>query len=324
MLSPALRSVLAQLAAARKDETRLEIHLRDLYRTECAHCSAPIQADYFIWEKDAAEPCARYYHCPHCGDHGEHPATEADVQRARPYQRRGLQYALALERIAAPDDPDREHAEEALAAYPPRAIYALWSHPEPRPRPRALALPPRYREHNVWLALERAVDEWTLPGPERLPPIQPYPPDPGALPGLTLFDGPIRDLPLVPGISLALTVLPRPNPAFWTLSALWAAWLWGRQAAASFKPVLRRRRYDWNWHTAALRAAGEALAARLPEGAPLAGLAPEAEPGFTAAALAAFDAAGFALQGCARQPAPNPRAPSGWKPKCNACSAPPY
>ncbi|MBI4772172.1 MAG: hypothetical protein HY784_17575, partial [Chloroflexi bacterium] len=179
------------------------------------------------------------------------------------------------------------------------------SHPEPRPRPRALTLPPRYREHNVWLALERAVDAWTRPGPEGLPPIQPHPPEPGTVSGLSLFDGPIRELPPTPGITLALTALPRPNPAFWTLSALWAGWLWGREAAASFKPVLRRRRYDWNWHTAALRAAGEALAARLPEGATVVGLAPEAEPGFTAAALAAFDAAGFALQGCALRSDPD-------------------
>jgi len=36
-----------------------------------------------------------------------------------------LHRARALERIAAPTDPDRIHAEEAISTYLPRAIYAL-------------------------------------------------------------------------------------------------------------------------------------------------------------------------------------------------------
>ncbi len=105
-----------------------------------------------------------------------------------------LHRARALERVAAPDDPDRSHAEEALECYLPRAVYALitiinkldslslsperrrallalvltacdegcalWAHPAERPRPKQLTLPSRFLEKNVWQALERGVELW--------------------------------------------------------------------------------------------------------------------------------------------------------------------
>jgi hypothetical protein len=78
---------------------------------------------------------------------------------------------------------------------------------------------------------------------------------------------------------------------------LWAAWLWGRAAADPVRAALRRRRYDWSWHAAALRASLLSLSSGLPEGLPMLGYVCEAEPGFVAAALAGMDVAGFALRG---------------------------
>lgn len=328
-----LQAALARLGAAPKDHGRLEPFILDLYRTDCARCGETATADYFVWEREAEGPILKGYVCDHCAHAGEDPTTEADWARAREHSRRGLQQALALEQVAPAGDPDRQHAEEALAVYPTRAIYALitmiskleqleleapildaahalllsacdsanalWGHPEGRARPLALVASPRYREINVWRALERAVDDWSIGGPDV--PLFDWRtgerPEPGAI---ALYPGPARDLvgDLEPGETRALfTVLPRPNQAYWTLSALWAAWLWGRAAAAPVKVALRRRRYDWAWHAGALRTALLGLAPALaPETAALA-LMPEAEAGFVAAALAAFDGAGFRLSG---------------------------
>jgi len=93
--------------------------------------------------------------------------------------------------------------------------------------------------------------------------------------------------------------MPRPNQAFWTLSALWAGWLGGRASAASFKSALHRRRYDWNWHAAALYAAFKNLSGRLPLNAPLFAIIPEPEPAFLSAALLAAAESGFDLTGMA-------------------------
>jgi hypothetical protein len=328
-----LQAALARLAAAPKDHGRLEPFILDLYRTECSRCGETAIADYFVWERDAEGPILRGYVCEHCGHAGEDPTTEADWARAREHSRRGLQQALALEQVAPAGDPDRQHAEAALAVYPARAIYALisivskldqlgldpgmaaaaqalllsasdaanalWGHPEGRARPLALIASPRFREINVWRALERAVDEWTMPGPEvSLGDWEPGKlPDPGTV---AVYPGPARDLVggLPTGAVRALfTVLPRPNQAYWTLSALWAAWLWGRAAAAQVKVALRRRRYDWAWHAGALRTALAGLSPLLVSETPALALMPEAEVGFVASALAGFDGAGFRLMG---------------------------
>jgi hypothetical protein len=329
-----LRAALAELAAARKGSERLETHLQSLYLTTCLKCQRQVPADAFIWERSSGIMTARIYHCP-CGDAGEHPATEADQKRADEMASTdGLHRARALERVAAPDDPDRVHAEEALQCYLPRAVYALvtiinkldnltlspeqrrallaliltacdessalWAHPPDRPRPKQLTLPSRFLEKNVWQALEHGMDLWS--GSGKTIQVTYWPDIPGEAGGLCLFEGPMRGLaPYLKNLSMAavVTVLPRPNQAFWTLSALWTGWLWGRNAAAPFKSVLRRQRYDWSWHAAALYATLKNFANQMQLNSPLFILIPELEPPFLSAAMLAAAGAGFDLSGIA-------------------------
>jgi len=83
------------------------------------------------------------------------------------------------------------------------------------------------------------------------------------------------------------------------LSALWAGWLWGREAVEPYKVALRRRRYDWAWNATALHAAFAHLFELLPLGTPFFGLMPEPEPQFLTSALTAASAAGFDLKSLA-------------------------
>ena len=327
-----LRSTLAALASAPKDETRLERFLLDLYRTQCSQCGTAVSADYFVWDRELAVPVLKAYACEHCHQSAEEPTSPVDRERATSSPGYGLARALAAERAAPPDDPDREHVEAALSVYPARAIYALvallqkldqlafapaqrraaeallisafdsadglWGYPESRARPKQLVASPRFREVNVWRALERAPEAWISdPSPVRAT-LWPDagPPEPGTL---AIFPGPIRELDetLPPESGPILTALPRPNQAFWTLSALWASWLWGREAAAPIRVALRRRRFDWSWHAAALRGAFKALARHQAGGSQAIAFVPEAEAGFLAAALAGLDSAGYRLRG---------------------------
>ena len=341
-----LRSALADLAASKKGDERLEPHIRSLYKTICDQCGREVEAEAFLWDRGdlgvVAEkttplnptPYARIYHCPNCNANGEFPITEMDLARAAQFTTSSLHRARALERVTSLDDPERHHAEEALAVYLPRAVYALftlinrldglslapsrraylqalllsacdqantlWPHPTGRARPRALTIPPKFRENNVWLALEQAIQQWALPG--KPVPLVIWPEQPPPQGGIVVFEGRLRqlmeylaDIP----IGAVVTTLPRPNQAFWTLSALWAGWLWGREAAASFKSVLRRRRYDWAWHTTALHASMESLAPRLKPKTPFFALIGEAEPGFLSAAMIAAGNAGCELLGLA-------------------------
>ncbi len=331
-----LQAALAELAATRKGDQRLEPHLRELYATPCANCGKEVDAEAFLWERKALSPYARIYHCPNCGEGGEGPVSPSDIEKVSRFSAGGLHRARALERVAPVGHPDRVHAEEALEAYLPRAVYAistlinrleglqttprhrdliaalmitafdqantLWGHPSGRSRPRQLTIPPQHRENNLWLAIENAVVQWANPGtPVDLTHWPDAPPESG---GISTYEGRLKDLAQsLSSISIqaVISAPPRPNQAFWTLSALWAGWLWGREAAASFVSVLRRRRYDWGWHAAALHAALSSLAPQLAPDTPMFSLIPEAEPGFLSAAIVAGDQAGFELQGAALQ-----------------------
>lgn len=330
-----LRTGLARLATAPKDNVRLERFILDLYLTTCSQCKALVPAERFIWDRDQALPVVRTYSCPQCGHAADESTTTADRDLAASHARRGLQHALALEQLSSAGDSDREHAEAALAVYPGRAVFALitlvsksaaldleppirravdalllsvfdatnalWSYPEGRIRPRQLTASPHFVEWNAWRALEKAVAEWDLPAADV--PLDVWTAGAEPQPGrLAVFAGPSRDLAgtLAHGqVRHILTVLPRPNQAYWTLSALWAAWLWGREAAAPIRVVLRRRRYDWAWHASALRAAMAGLAPVMADEVHLTALLPESEPGFVAAACLGFDAAGFEMTGVA-------------------------
>jgi hypothetical protein len=327
-----LQASLASLASSAKDGGRLEPFMLDLYQTQCSRCGEWVSAEYFVWDKEVEEPVLRFYSCTHCNHTIEEPTTQEDRARAREFTSRSLHHALAVEQLAPRGSPDREHAEDALAVYPERAIFAivtllnkiqqlepssraesakalmlsaldqtnaLWGHPEGRSRPLQLVSSARFVETNAWRALERAIGHWAIP-PSSVE-ITDWTGNFEFEPGIvTVYPGSIRELAdQIPSgaIDRILTVLPRPNQAFWTLSALWSAWLWDRASADPIRAVLRRRRYDWAWHAAALKATLGSLREALASSAEVIGLMPDAEPGFIAAALAGFDASGFRLTG---------------------------
>ncbi len=342
-----LRVALADLAATRKGGERLEPHIRALYTTPCAQCGREIEADAFLWERKAPAPYARIYRCRHCGSEGEYPATEFDETKTAQFTKHGLHRSWALERVAPLKDPDRAHAEEALEVYLPRAVYVifnlinkmeslphprnrrrhlagllisafdrantLWPYPVARDRPRQLTVPPHHLEYNVWQTLDNAVSDWSRA--EAAVPLSTWPEPPPAGGGVVLFEGRMKDLaPSLPQIEIAavITALPRPNQAFWTLCAVWSAWLWGREALGPFKAVLRRRRYDWAWHGTALHAGFKRLIPYLRQGTPVITLIPEAEPGFLSAAYNALHTNGLIFEGIALQ-AESGRAQLVWR-----------
>jgi hypothetical protein len=346
-----MQTSLAELASAYRGSERIEPHIRALYQTECAHCASPVMADAFLWENTeggkaaAPAPYARIYTCPACRTSGEFPCTGGDIQRARQFSANTLHRARALERVAPPNDPDRPFAEQALNIYLPRAVYALftlinkleglelspvrrqhlnalllhaceqthamWKHPPDRERRYQLIIPPRFREQNVWLALEQGLDVWSAEGnPGRAEPVPLYtwpltsgesiPPS-----GIWLFEGRLKSLAETLSslyIQAVCSALPRPNRAFWTLSALWAGWLWGHDAVGPFRSVLRRQRYDWGWHTTALSASLGHLFEILSPNTPFFGLMGEFEPNYMAAALVSADLSGFQLDSLAIRP----------------------
>jgi hypothetical protein len=316
------KAALAELASSKKGDEHLEAHLRALYATPCEQCSHENQAQAFLWRKGADAPFARIYECSECGDSGERPAAQEDVDRARRIAAADtLHRSRALERVASLEDADRVHAQEAIKHYLPRPLYVLmtilnrmdaldlpadrrraltalvlagfdagntlWGRGTERPRPKLLVTSEEFRERNVWLILEEAADLWAAVGGPV--PCERWPHTVPETGGICVYEGRLRDLAEAvkkeTPIAAVVGSIPRPNQAFWTFSALWAGWLWGRSAVDPYRVALRRRRYDWAWNATALHAA--------------AALVPEAEPAFLASAFTALSAGGFDLKGLA-------------------------
>ncbi len=337
-----LKNALAELAASYIGSERVEPYIRSLYNTTCARCGQVISADAYVWEHGNPAPSFCVYTCPSCGYRAEQPCTTADIELAGRFSGSGLHKARALERVVSALDPDRIHVEQALSVYIPRALFALvtiinkiegleissldrkcllalllyafdqatamWRTPNQKERRRQLTVPHHFRENNIWFALEDGIQRWSTcypPASVRKIPVTTWPLLPPAAGGICVFEGrfitladTVKDI----DISAVGTAIPRPNQAFWTLSALWAGWLWGREAVGTFKSVLRRQRYDWAWHTHALSSVFKQLAITLRPSAPIFALLSEAEPGFITATLVAACLSGCRLEGLAVSP----------------------
>lgn len=182
----------------------------------------------------------------------------------------------------------------------------LWSHPSGRVRPKQLTSSPRFRENNLWMAIEESVAKSASDQNQVAFMIYPQVPNEGG--GVVLYEGPLRDLttrlsqadsPKGIEISAVIAAIPRHNQAFWTLSALWTGLIWGKESIGSFKTVLSRRRYDWSWHSSALQYAFSSMAKIIPDGIPFFGMVGEADSNFLSASIIAAHRAGFRIQGIA-------------------------
>jgi hypothetical protein len=283
-------SVISRLASQSRGQERLEPHLKRLYQTQCQSCRSEIQVQGYLWQKGSDQPYAKVYTCPVCGDTGERLVTEVDLQILDPLRRgEALHRGRALARVLQGSELDRETVVDALTVYQARPLYVLftllnriegmpWSDgerdladammislleagtslfawPLTNSTSHLLNVPQVFYERNLWSELEKCVDVWSQPA-SRIEMKQWPELVEGA--GICLFPGPVRNLGPLPAemkITSLLCLPPRPSQSFWTLSALWSAWLWGKETSKTFSSVLDRRRFDWHWHSRALQQA---------------------------------------------------------------------
>ena len=177
----------------------------------------------------------------------------------------------------------------------------LWPKTSSRSRPKQIGNPTQFKEFNLWEVLENSEKEWSVFN-EKIPlTIWPNLPE-TENGGICLYEGRIRDpenLPSNLNIKYAFSVLPRPNQAFWSYSAVWAGWLWGKEAVKPVYASLSRQRYDWNWLATAYYSIFSALKKASSSRCDLLGLMTEAEPGFFSALVSGAKCSGYKLEGAA-------------------------
>lgn len=326
------RTTINKLLISRRGTETLEDHLRSIYQTVCLACGQQLQPQGYIWEKGAAAPTAKVYTCPKCGDQGERSITETDLHNLQRLGSFQLHRNRAFHRVLQGGEYEQESIESALDCYLPRALYvimtlinamerlpldkgekrllqatfltvfdegnSLWHWPPRDHRPLTLGSPSTFLEKNLWLALETSPLNWEHPGPSTSVSYWPnMPPQSG---GICLYNRRVASQPTFdsgakPDTLLAL--FPRPNQAFWTFSALWAGWLWGRKAVNPMRSALARRHYDWHWFAHAIHTTLIPFKESLEAGIPLFGILAHASPNHHLSALTGCHTAGFRLQG---------------------------
>ena len=304
-----LNSALVKLASSYKGEERLKPHILSLYETDCPLCGQKTSAVSFLWDKSSREPVRKICRCAACGEESLTDITESDLTKALAFSDQSPTHARALTRVISPSDPIRFQVENALASYPPRSVYALFTALN---KVTGFSLPSReqanleilllhafslcsqtltlterdgdepeaegktYREENVWFAMEAALEAWT--GDAKAVPVTNWPENPSEGGGIAIFPGRIKELTAqIIGFPIrgVVMVYPKPTPEFWSLSALWSGWLWGQEAAALLRGVLSSRDLDWPWMTHAVQITLDELSDVLPGQIPVLGLMPE-------------------------------------------------
>lgn len=323
-------TALTKLADAKRGDERLEVHLQSLYLSPCPGCERMIPASAYLWKKDESTPIARYIKCRECHKEGEFPITPEDLNRFPIPGSRHLLQSRAFERVGLSIQQPSEAVKEAVDVYLERSLYvlftiinkieglsipteqkkllyalaisgcdegnSLWPHSGGKIRPRLITLPGEFWEKNLWMALEDAITSWTE-WTVRIP-LTRWPEIIQEGNGITLYPGrfkTITDFPqgLIP--RAIVSAIPYPNQAFWTFSAIWSGWLWGRQAVAPLRMALERQRYDSHWLASALTSAFGALPAVLPFFA----LVPELSTSFLQAVTLAGQAVGLKMNSLA-------------------------
>lgn len=316
---------------------RLETHLKALYDTICPNCHRNILAKAYIWHKEQPYPTSRMIECPYCKTEGEFKISEHDRLRLDEIGIDELHRTHVVQRLNL-SPQSMEGAKTVINTYFPRPLYflstfinrlerihidakqkkylyamllhaldagnAIWPWPSTNSRPKQINIPSVFIEYNLWNALEESIELWS--NWKKTVSITTWP-DLPETPGICLYKGRIAGLRSFEKVlghrpRAAVTVFPRPNQAFWSLSAVWTGWLWGKTAAYHMKSALERKRFDWYWFSNALHQSLKDVRNTLSSEGKVFGLIPETETGFLASVLISAEYAGFTLYGSAYRP----------------------
>ena len=328
-------SALAQLKQNRmRDDSTIEEAIMRLYNFPCPNpnCSNGIfEVESFIWAENAQKPHLAIGSCSECDLQGEIELTQSIQETLHKTPSYTLTRSQILEKVAGQDPNFRRVIEEVLSFYTPRALVSLnllltkiessrlnpeqenllkalwltaadqsnqlWAYPIGKNRPKQLLRPPQFQEMNVWKAFIRSIKLWQTETeevkcrewPKRLPP--------GG--GISLFEGRLRELPKLPEagqIKAVQSSIPRRNQAWWNLSGLWSGWLWGKDGVKTIKNSLLKQRYDWTWHSHALKKVLSLLSNLISQNTPVLLMTGELDSLYLLAAMLGPNNAGLKLE----------------------------
>ncbi len=329
-----IQAAISEFGALRIGDERLEMNIKKMYESDCPICQELCQHVRFIWKKGGTEPNAKELSCTACGFSGESEISQFDRNKLKQLGNIPLYESSALQRVLPGSEDPPALLSEVIQSYLPRSLAVisrlmnkndsysttpkrkmiiesllilafdygtmLWGIPSSRSRPKAVSIPNQFWEFNLWDVIENG--EKYLSILQEAIPFSLYPQLPPEKGGICLFPNRIRrreDLTVLPKMESIVSILPRPNQALWTYSVVWAGWIWGHNAISTLKGVLERKRYDWIWHTFALKKLFEFSAVKQ---TPWLATAPELTSNYLLSFVSAPASSGYQLSDFAYNP----------------------
>lgn len=328
------QAAIADFGALKRGEKRLESQIKQLYISPCPDCLSDQTEVRFLWKKNQSFPFARELSCKNCGLNGLYKIAEEDRENLSQIGNIQLHRTKVIQRILPGNSDPSIAVKEVIDSYLPRSLAVissiinkldslittterkdiieallihvfdygnmLWGIASSRNRPKQISVPAEFYEFNLWKVLEEAVTRIRII--ENAIPFTYFPVLPPDSGGICFYPGrinAIKDIDKLPKFRAVATVLPRPNQALWTYNAVWSGWIWGQDAARKLKGALERRRYDWIWHTQAIRTVF-AYTSKLE--VPFLAVAPELSNSYILAYLSAASSSKFQLENAAYHP----------------------
>ncbi|MBE0685006.1 MAG: hypothetical protein IH585_03320, partial [Anaerolineaceae bacterium] len=328
------QAAIADFGALKRGQDRLENQIKAFYISPCPDCLSDQTDVRYLWKKNQTTPFARELSCKNCGVNGIYKISDVDRENLNQVGNIQLHQAKVLQRIFPGSTDTPIAVKEVIDSYLPRSLAVissvinkleslpttnerkdileallvhvfdygnmLWGVASSRNRPKQISVPAEFYEFNLWNILENAVSRIRII--DNSIPFTFYPDLPPESGGICFYPGRIssfKDIEKLPEFQVVATVLPRPNQALWTYNAVWSGWIWGHEAAQKLKGALERRRYDWIWHTQAIRTVF-AYTSNLK--IPFLAVAPELSNSFILAYLSAASSSNFQLKNAAYHP----------------------
>lgn len=328
------QAAIADFSALKLGTERLENQINKLYLSPCPNCFSEQTQVRYLWKKNQSLPFARELVCKDCDLNGVYKLSDRDHENLSQIGNIQLHRTKVLQRTIPGSSETPVAVKEVIDSYLPRSLAVissiinkldsfpttserkeiiesllvhvfdygnmLWGIASGRNRPKQISIPSEFYEFNLWKILEEAINKVRIiENPIPLTFFPDLPPDTG---GICFYPGRInsfKDIHKLPVFKAIATVLPRPNQALWTYNAVWSGWLWGHDAAKKLKGALERRRYDWIWHTQAIRKVFN-HASKLE--VPFLAVAPELTNSYILAYFSAASVSGFQLKHAAHHP----------------------
>jgi len=305
----------------RVGEQRLDQHIHSLFYSTCQSCGKAIEVNFFVRDGTNNELIGKSYHCD-CGLSGTQPVNDQDRLLDENWRRSdGLYRTRVTGLFAGLNGISDQDILDVLTIYSPKALYAielisqkiiqsvdknqqkyyllalvyiadsinsLWNISNQIELPKLIYRPKRMIEFNFWTAIEESANLLNELA-KFTPRIHESSHSDGFASGITVNKWVrLKDKQPMPPTSI-VAVVPRPNQAYWSLSALWSRWLLNLPRDEVFLRSIARKKVDWDWFYEASAALMRRVAGIAESKPPINFILSENEPDYIASFMFAMN-----------------------------------